>query len=438
MISNGRTAKGNRLASTSIVAFLIVVSLSQGREPVEDKGSWRIDAPGVRHQVSIADLPQPYATRSVGNAPKVVDRPKGAMLRVPDGFQVSEYASGLANPRFLLTAPNGDLFVTESKTGSIRVLRDTTGAGKPDLNELFITGLKQPFGLAFYPPGPNPEFLYIANTDGIVRLPYKNGDLKAKGPIQPITPLSSGGRLQGGGHWTRSIAFSADGSRLFASVGSKTNVDEDSDPVEKERARIFVMNPDGSDKRDYATGLRNAVGIAVHPKTGDLWATVNERDGLGDDLVPDYVTRVKDGGFYGWPWFYLGDHPDPRHKKDPHSELASTVLVPDLLVESHSAALNLVFYTGDQFPKEYHNDIFVAFHGSWNRRKRTGYKVVRIPLENGKPKGGYEDFLTGFVVSDSEVWGRPVGLAVSKEGALFVSEDGNNSIWKISWKPGTR
>lgn len=423
------------MVSLAVAISLVGVSFSEAQEhDGKSNGDWRADAPGVQHHITVGDLPPSFATPSVTKGPKVVKRPDGAKLRVPEGFEVSEYASGFANPRFLLTAPNGDLFVTESRTGVIRVLRDTHGAGKPDLNEVFLSGLNQPFGLAFYPSGADPKYLYIANTDGIVRVPYQNGDIEARGKAEVITSLSSGGRLTGGGHWTRSIVFSKDGSRLFASVGSKSNVDETADPVENERARILVMNPDGSDKRDYATGIRNAVGIAIHPETGDLWASVNERDGLGDDLVPDYITRVKEGGFYGWPWFYLGDHFDPRHKRDPHTELASKVLVPDVLVQSHSATLNLVFYTGSQFPKEYRNDGFAAFHGSWNRETRTGYKIVRVPLEDGRPKGYYEDFLTGFVLSDSEVWGRPVGLAVAKDGALLFSEDGNNTIWKVSWK----
>lgn len=396
-------------------------------------GDWRGDAPGVVHTVTLRELPAVYATKSAVNPPKVVGRPEKALPQVPAGFKVSEYASGFDNPRFLLTAPNGDLFVTESRSGKIRILRDSKGSGRPDLNETFISGLKQPFGLAFHPPGPEPRYLYIANTDGIVRVPYTNGDTRASGSPEPVASLSSGGRLQGGGHWTRTIVFSRDGKQLYASVGSKTNADEKNEPVENERARVFVMNPDGSNKRDFATGLRNAVGLAIHPETGDLWATVNERDGLGDDLVPDYVTRVKEGGFYGWPWFYLGSNPDPRHRENPHAELASKVITPDILLQAHSAALNLTFYTGQSFPAEYHGDAFIAFHGSWNRDERTGYKIVRIPLKDGKPQGaGYEDFVTGFVLPNGDVWGRPVGVAISKEGDLLFSEDGNNTIWRVS------
>jgi glucose/arabinose dehydrogenase len=277
-------------------------------------------------------------------------------------------------------------------------------------------------------------FLYVANTDGIVRFPYRNGDLRARGKPERIADLSSGGRLTGGGHWTRDIVFSADGTKLYASVGSKTNVsDEAAEPAERERARIFQFEPDGSNRTTYAWGIRNAVGIAIQPETGDLWASVNERDGLGDDLVPDYVTRVLKGGFYGWPWYYLGNHQDPRHKGS-RPDLAAKVLEPDVLIQAHSAPLNLIFYEGEQFPADFKGDAFVALHGSWNRSKRTGYKVVRIPLENGKPRGVYDDFLTGFVTPEGDVWGRPVGLTVAKDGSLLVSEDGNNAIWRIAYR----
>jgi glucose/arabinose dehydrogenase len=397
-------------------------------------GDWQSDAPGVRHQITMADLPPDLATPSASNGPRVVPAPKNAKPRVPKGFEVALFATGLINPRYLLTAPNGDIFVTESAANTIRVLRDSDGDGRPDINEKFATGLSQPFGLAFYPPGPDPMFLYVANTDGIVRFPYRNGDLRARGKPERIADLSSGGRLTGGGHWTRDIVFSADGTKLYASVGSKTNVsDEAAEPAERERARIFQFEPDGSNRTTYAWGIRNAVGIAIQPETGDLWASVNERDGLGDDLVPDYVTRVLKGGFYGWPWYYLGNHQDPRHKGS-RPDLAAKVLEPDVLIQAHSAPLNLIFYEGEQFPADFKGDAFVALHGSWNRSKRTGYKVVRIPLENGKPRGVYDDFLTGFVTPEGDVWGRPVGLTVAKDGSLLVSEDGNNAIWRIAYR----
>lgn len=420
------------------VGLLMLISLTArsaaGGEVLEGLGEnagWRAAAPGVRHRITTEHLPKPFATESARNQPRVVKQPEGARVRVPEGFEATVFTRDVKNPRYLMVAPNGDIFVSESGPGRVRVLRDADGDGRPELNEVYASGLKQPFGLALYPPGPEPGYLYVAETDGVVRFPYRTGDTRAEGKPERITELSSGGRLEGGGHWTRDIAFSNDGTRLFASVGSKSNVSDE--PVENGRARIFVMSPDGSNKRVFATGLRNAVGIAVHPESGDLWASVNERDGLGDDLVPDYITRVAEGGFYGWPWFYLGRNLDPRHKDNPHPELAGKVIVPDVLVTAHAASLNMVFYTGDQFPEEYRNDAFAAFHGSWNRRPRTGYSVVRVPLENGKPQGVYEDFLTGFVLENENVWGRPVGLAVAKDGSLLMSEDGNDTLWRIRY-----
>ena len=425
-----------RVAASWLVAALAGLCLAEDGVLIGQgkAGDWQSDAPGVEHKITIEDLPPDYATPSVYNGPKVVASPKGAELNVPTGFKATLFASELETPRYLLTAPNGDVFVAESYAGRIRVLRDADGDGRPEIKHTFATGLRQPFGLAFYPPGPSPEYLYVANTNGIVRFPYRDGDLKARSRPMQVADLSSGGRLTGGGHWTRDIAFSRDGSRLFASIGSKSNVeDETTEPEERERARILQFTPDGSNRKVYAWGLRNAVGIAIHPETGELWASVNERDGLGDDLVPDYVTRVREGGFYGWPWFYLGKHQDPRHP-GARPDLADKVLLPDVLVQAHSAPLQMIFYEGGQFPDNYRGDAFVALHGSWNRAKRTGYKVVRVPLDHGRPKGIYEDFLTGFVTPQGNVWGRPVGLAVMKDGSLLVSEDANDSIWRVTYK----
>jgi glucose/arabinose dehydrogenase len=394
-------------------------------------GDWTTDAPGVRRRITPADLPKPYATRSVDAGSGVVKRPAGAWPQVPAGFKVEEYAAGLSNPRLIRAAPNGDLFVAESYAGRVRVLR---GAGsKVEVSEVFAADLRQPFGIAFYPPGPDPRYVYVADTDSVVRFAYRNGDLKARGPAETVVPdLPGGGRLRGGGHWTRDIAFSRDGGKMFVSVGSLTNVYEDPDAEEGRRADILEYNPDGTGSRVYATGIRNAVGIAVNPQTGDLWASVNERDGLGDDLVPDYVTRVRDGGFYGWPWYYTGPNQDPRHA-GARPELRDKVIVPDVLIQSHSASLEMTFYTGGQFPGEYAGDAFAAEHGSWNRARRTGYKVIRVPLKNGAPTGEYEDFITGFVTPAGDVWGRPVGVAVAKDGALFVSDDGSNTVWRVSY-----
>jgi glucose/arabinose dehydrogenase len=397
---------------------------------------YRTDKPGNAYKITVGDLPKAFATESVNNNPKLAARPDGAMPQAPAGYSVSHYGSSLENPRLIRTAPNGDLFVAESRPGRIKVLRSAGGADKAETTDIFASGLRRPFGIAFYPLGANPQWVYVGNTDSIVRFPYKNGDLKASGPAETIVAkLPSGGNLPGGGHWTRDIAFSRDGKKMFVSVGSFTNVnDPDTDPAEKDRATILEFNPDGTAGRVYVSGIRNAVGLAVHPRTGDLWASVNERDGLGDDLVPDYITRVSDGDFFGWPWFYMGGQWDPRHEgKRP--ELKAKVKTPDVLVQPHSASLEMVFYTGNSFPSEHRDSAFAALHGSWNRQLRTGYKVIRVPLKNGLPvNGGYEDFLTGFVTADGEVWGRPVGVAVGSDGALFVSDDGSNSIWRVGYK----
>src|SRR5213592_997490 len=380
-------------------------------------GDWTKDAPGVRRKITIQDLPSPSSNILAINLPRVARRPADAQLRVPSGFKIDLYADGFRDPRFLLAAPNGDIFVVESRA-----------------NQIFTEhGLNRPFGIAFYPPGGEPQFLYVANTDGVIRFPYRNGDLKARGPAQQLAAhLSPGGLLRGGGHWTRDIVFSPDGKKMYVSIESRSNVSDKA--AEENRARIFEFNPDGSAQKVYAWGIRNAVSIAFRPGTNELWMSTNERDEIGEDLPPDYISSVRPGGFYGWPWYYIGNHQDPRHKGK-HPELADKVIVPDVLVEAHSASLNLCFYTGDQFPSEYKDDIFATFHGSWNRMKRTGYKVVRVPFDKstGKARGEYQDFVTGFVTPEGKVWGRPVGITVAKDGSLLISEDGNGTIWRVSY-----
>jgi glucose/arabinose dehydrogenase len=394
-------------------------------------GDWTTDAPGVRRRITPADMPPPYATPSVDNGPRMVRRPEGALPKVPPGFRAELFADGLRNPRVIVTAPNGDLFVAESQAHRIHVLRDADGDGKPEVRQVFATGLVLPFGLAFHPPGPSPQHLYVGNTDSVVRFPYRNGDLTARGPAETIVPdIPGGGRLRGGGHWTRDVDFSLDGKRMWVSVGSLSNVSDDAN--EARRAAVLQYNPDGTGYRLYASGIRNPVGLAVHPETGDLWTSVNERDELGDHLVPDYITRVQEGGFYGWPWYYIGPNQDPRHPgKRP--ELRDRVIVPDVLIQSHSASLDLAFYTGAMFPREYRHHIFAAEHGSWNRSRRTGYKVIRVPVQNGRATGEYEDFMTGFVTPEGNVWGRPVGVAVAKDGALMVTDDGGNCVWRVAY-----
>jgi glucose/arabinose dehydrogenase len=373
----------------------------------------------------------------VDNGPTLVPRPASAWPVAPKGFKVTLYATDLDNPRLLRTAPNGDLFLAESATGKIKVFRGVGTDGKAAQVSVFATGLHQPFGIAFYPSGPHPAWLYIGNTDGIVRFPYQDGDLKARGPAVNLAELPGGGRLRGGGHWTRDVIFSKDGSRLFASVGSHSNVDDtDTHPEELHRADVLEFTPEGKFVKVYAWGLRNCVGEAINPLTGELWCSTNERDGLGNNLVPDYVTHVQEGGFYGWPWFYFngpsGGLQDPRHPGK-HPELQSKVLTPDILVNPHFASLEMFFYEGAQFPPEFKGDGFAAEHGSWNRAQRAGYEVIRLPMNNGHATGEYEDFLTGFVLPNGPVWGRPVGVAEAKDGSLFVSDDGSRSIWHVSY-----
>lgn len=417
----------------SAVSFACAADGANPERNASATADWTQDAPGVRHKITLEDLAPPYASKSAQNDARVIRRPSAAQPRVPDGFKIEEYSRGFVNPRFLLTAPNGDIFITESEADSIKVLRDTSSNTPPLVETFADRGMKDPFGIAFYPPGPDPEFLYVANSNQVVRFPYRNGDLKARGPVEKLNAeLSPGGLLRGGGHWTRDVVFSPDGKKMYVSIGSLSNVSDLAE--EADRARIFEFNPDGTDRKVFAWGIRNAVGIAFRPGTNELWMSTNERDALGDDLVPDYISRVQPGGFYGWPWFYIGNHQDPRHKGK-HPELASKVLVPDVLVQSHSATLNLCFYDGSQFPAEYKGDIFAAFHGSWNRARRTGYKIVRVPFDktSGKARGDYEDFVTGFVTPEGKVWGRPVGITIAKDGSLLFSEDGNNTIWRVTY-----
>jgi glucose/arabinose dehydrogenase len=399
------------------------------------------ESPGTRRHLTTADLPGPAPEQSVDNGPKVVPRSSDAWPKAPAGFKVTLYATDLDNPRLIRTAPNGDIFLAESETGKIKVFRGVGPDGKAQTMSVFATGLHQPFGIAFYPLGPNPEYLYVGDTDQIVRFPYHNGDLKATGEMVNLAELPGGGRLRGGGHWTRDVVFSKDGTKLFASVGSHSNVDDaDTHPEETHRADVLEFTPTGSFVKVYASGLRNCVGEAINPITGELWCSTNERDGLGNNLVPDYVTHVQEDGFYGWPWFYYhgtagqagGGMQDPRHPGK-HPELQSKVITPDILVNPHFASLEMLFYEGQQFPKEYRGDGFAAEHGSWNRAQRSGYEVVRLPMKNGHATGEYEDFLTGFVNADGTVWGRPVGVTVAKDGSLFVSDDGSHSIWHVTY-----
>ncbi|HEV3140201.1 MAG TPA: sorbosone dehydrogenase family protein [Vicinamibacterales bacterium] len=383
---------------------------------------------GAFRKITVADLPQPFATESASNSARIVPRPADAWPKAPAGFKVDLFADGLAGARTLRLAPNGDLFLAETRGGNIKIFRGRTADGKPEQVSVFASGLRQPYGIALAPPGPNPQWLYVGNTNAIVRFPYKNGDVKASAGPSVIVP-----DLPTGGHSTRDIAFSQDGKRLWVAVGSQSNVDDpDENKAEFHRANILEFTPEGQFVKVYASGIRNPAGIGVNPTTGELWCSTNERDALGDNLVPDYITHVKEGGFYGWPWYYMGDHQDPRHAGK-HPELKGRILVPDVLVSPHNASLGLTFYTARQFPEEYRGDLFAAEHGSWNRATRTGYEVVRVPLQNGHATGEFQDFLTGFVLPSGDVWGRPVGVAVGTDGSLFVSDDGSQSVWRVSY-----
>lgn len=417
-----------------LASSLFAVNCSAQKPPVEQSTTKNasdgleivnVDQPPV-HSVDPTKLPPPYATSSASRPSKVIAQPSNAKLYLPKGFTINVFAEGgFVYPRWMALAPNGDVFVADSRANSVLVLRDADADGRAESRFVFSDKLRQPFGMAFWG-----DWLYVANTDSVVRFRYKPGQTAAEGEPEKIIELTAGGYNQ---HWTRNIIFSPDGKKLFVSIGSATNVDVESDP---RRAAISVYDPDGKNHRIFASGLRNPIGLAWNPKTGELWTAVNERDGLGDDLVPDYATAVKEGGFYGWPYSYIGQNEDPRRRGE-RPDLVRKSIVPDVLFTSHSAALGIVFYTGKMFPKEYQGDAFVAFHGSWNRHKLTGYKIVRIRFNDGKLIGNqYEDFVWGWLPSEdsNEVWGRPVGLLVNADGSLLIADDGAKKIWRVSYR----
>lgn len=399
--------------------------------------------------VSAQQLPAPFATPWFRKPTRVVPMPDGHQLTVPAGFHVTLFADKLQLPRFMALAPNGDVFVSEpvSRTaGKISVLRDADHDGVPELRETFASGLNRPFGLAFAK-----GFLYVGANDAVLRFAYRPGQILAEGTPEKIADLppsdaaldqDTADRLKiplnqtrGYNHWTRNVIVNPAGSKIYVSVGSATNATPEDQPGAVERAAIHEYNLDGSGHRLYANGLRNPVGLAFFPGSNTLWTAVNERDHLGDDLVPDFITSVRAGGFYGWPYAYIGQHVDPtvvRRRPD----LVAKSIAPDVLLPSHSAALGLIFYTGSLFPPEYRNSAFVALHGSINRSALSGYRVVRVPFRNGRPSGAPEDVLTGFIARDDEekqAWGRPVGLLQLADGSVLVSDDGGNRIWRLTY-----
>lgn len=409
-------------------------------------GDWQKDAPGVIRLLTPDDLEAPNPQESVSNAPGTVPMPAEATLNVPDGFTAELVASGIANPRAIRFAPNGDLFIANSEPGEVLVLHFEEGSAEP-AQSTFASGLTQPYGIAFY-PAENPEWVYVAESTGLKRFAYQEGDTEAS--TEPETLFDD---IPPEHHWTRDIVFIDD--TLLYSVGSGSNVGEgtmDEDPEggveqwaadnplgvawggEERRAAVLAYDIDGKNERYYATGLRNCAGMAVQPATKTPWCVVNNVDELGDNVPFEFATSVKEGAFYGWPWFYIGNNPDPRWaERETRDDIADQVTVPDVLLQAHSAPLNIAFYESDVFGPEFKGDAFVALHGSWNRGQRTGYKVVRLDFDDaGKPAGTYEDFVTGFVIDADNVWGRPVGVAVSEDGALYISEDGSGTIWRVS------
>jgi len=412
-------------------------------------GDWRSDAPGVMRKITPADLPSPMASPSSANRSRVIPQPAGAELKTMRGFTVAPFITGMSGARVLRLAPDGDVFLALSRfLGKVVVIRSAADMSNPKV-ETFASGLRYPYGIAFYPPGRQPKWVYVGETGKVVRFPYKNGDLTASGP--PETVVSD--LATGGNHWTRDVAFSPDGKTMYVAVGSASNVAEQmgARPAdfaafeqshsfgsawdrEEWRANVLAYDPDGKNKRVFASGIRNCSGLVVRPGTGTIYCATNERDLLGDNLPPDYVTSVRQGAFYGWPWYYIGDHEDDRPGGGTRPDLASRVTIPDVLIQPHSAPLGMAFDPGGQFPPDWKGDAFVALRGSWNRGLRTGYKIVRLPFKDGRPTGEYQDFVVGFVADDDDVWGRPVGVAFAKDGSLLFSEDGNGVVYRVAYK----
>ena len=412
-----------RRGTVPAVALLFIISIACAQSSPRTAAPPPSSSGALRHyDIKVSDLPPPEVLTGPRNQSKVIPRPDGAELILPPGFRVSVFAEDdLKQPRHLTLAPNGDIFVSEPQGNRISILRDANNDGRVEQRFVFATGLNRPFGMAFWR-----DYLYVGNTNGLVRFAYKPGQTKAEGEPEKIADLPSGP-----GHWTRNVIFNAAGTKMYVAVGSASNVNAGEPEI---RAAISEFNPDGTGHRIYASGTRNPVGLAFNPTTRQLWAAVEERDLIGDDLVPEYVTAIKEGAFYGWPYGYIGQHEDPRRKGE-KPDLIAKAVVPDVLIQAHSAVLGMLFYDGKMFPEEYRGDAFVALHGSWNRTNRTGYKIIRIKLKGGKPVGGYDDFLTGWMLGEDkpEVWGRPVDLLVLKDGSMLVTDDGGNKIWRVTY-----
>ncbi|QCR22036.1 sorbosone dehydrogenase family protein [Pontibacter sp. SGAir0037] len=388
------------------------------------------DSTTVETAVQTLNLPAPDTTHDAEKRSNVIGWSDGRTPQAPAGFSVTTFAGDLKHPRWIYVAPNQDIFVAESddeekSANRITLFRDTNKDGKPDVQEVFAEDLNQPLGMLVLN-----NYFYVANTDGLVRYPYRNGQTKLSGKGEKIVELPAGGYNH---HWTRNIIPNADGSKIYISVGSASNVGEYGMQEENRRAAILEINPDGSGERIFASGLRNPVGMAWAPNSATLWTSVNERDNLGDDLVPDYLTSVKDGGFYGWPFAYFGPKEDPRRAGE-RPDLVQQTIVPDVALGSHTSSLGLAFYTGNAFPAKYRNGAFIGQHGSWNRSEFSGYKVLFVPFNNGKPAGKPEDFLTGFIAEGGgeDVYGQPVGIAVLPDGAMLIADDAGNTVWRVA------
>lgn len=404
-----------------LAALLVAVSCTSGHTTVLPDPE-----PGTRIEVRAESLPSPYAQDSVANAPRTVSR-AGQAPRVPEGFRAVLFAEGLDHARWLAVAENGDVFVSQARAGTLTVLRDSSGDGVADQRSTFLSGLNRPHGMVFHA-----GHLYIADTEAVWRVPYHPGDLTAQASPQRVTPRGALG--EGSGHWTRNLIISPDGRTLLVAIGSRGNIGREAEP--RATIRAFDLSADGataSAPRTFAAGLRNPVGLAYQPGTDHLWTVVNERDGLGDELPPDYLTRVEEGAFYGWPYAYIGPNPQPELAARAPDLVAATRL-PEVLFRAHSAPLGLVFYDHEAFPEDYRGDAFVGLRGSWNAIEPRGYAVARVLFENGAPTGAYELFATGFRAGGqdrAEVWGRPVGVAVSPDGAVLVADDTGNTVWRL-------
>jgi glucose/arabinose dehydrogenase len=409
-------------------AIIIITSLAMACHSTPSKSEKDSLAAGSNDSANtrsgLVELPPPYKTESVRNSSDVIGWENNATPVAPSGFTVTKYAGDLEGPRWIYVLPNGDVLIAESNKGRIQLLRDKDGDGTPEQKTVFLSDLDMPFGMLLL----NNNF-YVANQNAVMRFPYTKDATTITADGQKILDIPGGGR-----HWTRNIVANKNGTKIYVSVGSASDHAEDGIEKENRRTCILEINPDGSGERLYASGLRNPVGMDWAPGTSTLWTAVNERDELGDELVPDYATSVKDGGFYGWPYSYFGQNEDPRiEAKDKRPDLVKRAIVPDVPLGSHTASLGLAFYTGKSFPEKYHNGMFIGQHGSWNSSVLVGYKVVFVPFNNGKP-GKPEDFLTGFIADQnkSKVYGRPVGVAVLPDGSLLVADDAGGTIWRVT------